>query len=157
MMMCQATLGTEPIAEKTSKEATTVKRCAIMLCLGILPALAKWASAGEIHIAAERGDLPPAEERRPTDAAHASALGDIAQVKKLLSKGSNINARDRRGQTPLHLAAICEHADVADLLLTRGADPTIKDDQHRTPLAYAREYERRGVISIFQKHGVADR
>jgi ankyrin repeat protein len=43
----------------------------------------------------------------------AAALGDIEQVKSLIASDADVNAKDERGQTPLHYAANRGHADVA--------------------------------------------
>ena len=43
-----------------------------------------------------------------------------------------MNARDKRGSTPLHLAA--SHVDVARLLVERGAEVNVGDESGYTPL-----------------------
>lgn len=65
----------------------------------------------------------------------AAYAGNPETTKYLIACGLDVNARNVRGQTPLHLAAIADggafglgegskdHAAVAELLLTSGADP----------------------------------
>jgi len=43
-----------------------------------------------------------------------------------------VNVRDRRGQTPLHLAASTSDPVVVMALLACGANPRIRDDEGRT-------------------------
>jgi ankyrin repeat protein len=51
----------------------------------------------------------------------------IEVVSYLLDAGAHIDDRDARGRTALMIAAEGGHAEIADLLLTRGADPSLKD------------------------------
>jgi ankyrin repeat protein len=51
----------------------------------------------------------------------------VAVVTSLLDAGAHIDDRDNRGRTALMIAAEGGHADVAGLLLARGADPSLKD------------------------------
>ena len=48
-------------------------------------------------------------------------------VRYLLDAGANVDDRDDRGRTALMIAAEGGHAEVANLLLARGADPSLKD------------------------------
>jgi hypothetical protein len=54
---------------------------------------------------------------------------------ELLERGANINAQNWRGQTALHFAMSfgVDWAGMTDLLLARGADPSIKNDWGMTP------------------------
>ena len=50
------------------------------------------------------------------------------QVEDLLDDGAiHANAQDYDGRRPLHLAAGEEHLEVVTLLLSRGADPGVRD------------------------------
>lgn len=52
----------------------------------------------------------------------------------LLETGACASPRTPAGATPLHRAAYCGHVDVVRLLLGRGADPTLCDDDGATAL-----------------------
>ena len=47
---------------------------------------------------------------------------------------AEVNERNGRGQTALHLAATAGNADVVRLLLSHGASRTVEDDDERTAL-----------------------
>ena len=49
-------------------------------------------------------------------------------VTYLLDVGAHIDDRDARGRTALMIAAEGGHAEIADLLLARGADPSLRDN-----------------------------
>jgi ankyrin repeat protein len=63
----------------------------------------------------------------------------------------NLDAQDNDGCTPLHLAAKRNHEDAVRWLLLKGANPSIKDKRHRTPLDWAKAYDYTDVISEFRK------
>ncbi|MBA7699526.1 hypothetical protein ES703_108223 [subsurface metagenome] len=52
-------------------------------------------------------------------------IGDIQQVKKFITAGSNINREDGLGDTPLIIAAGDNNYNIVKLLLEHGADPEI--------------------------------
>jgi ankyrin repeat protein len=51
----------------------------------------------------------------------------VRVVSYLLDAGAHIDDRDDRGRTALMIAAEGGHAEIADLLLAKGADPSVKD------------------------------
>ncbi|MBU0611166.1 MAG: ankyrin repeat domain-containing protein [Armatimonadetes bacterium] len=51
----------------------------------------------------------------------AATKGNVARVNNLLNKGADPNATDDQGRTALHCAAGAGHAEVAQMLLARGA------------------------------------
>ena len=61
--------------------------------------------------------------------------GDLAVFLEL---GADANARDRDGDTPLHIAAWCSHSvRMVTQLIAYGADPAAENDGGRTPLSMA--------------------
>jgi ankyrin repeat protein len=69
-------------------------------------------------------DVRATDEKGQTALHHAS-LSDktLPTARRLLSNGADVNAQDKYGWTPLHVAAYYGSARVADLLLAEGADP----------------------------------
>ena len=52
----------------------------------------------------------------------AAAKGNIEAVKQHIAAGSDVNAKDRDGETPLDRAALFGHKEVAELLIAKGVD-----------------------------------
>ncbi len=68
----------------------------------------------------------------------AARTGDAATVTALLTKGADVNAKFRYGQTPLFKAAERGHTEVVKVLLANGADVNVTDTFYRaTPLTWA--------------------
>ena len=64
-----------------------------------------------------------------------ASAGALAEVKKVLDRGAFINCKlPQNGNTALHMSLWLEHRDVSSYLLTRGADPEIKDNDGLRPL-----------------------
>lgn len=57
---------------------------------------------------------------------YAAEEGPPESAELLIDAGISVDARDTKGQTPLHIAAIFGRAAMVRFLLERGADPTAK-------------------------------
>lgn len=69
----------------------------------------------------------------------AAAAGAEAAVRLHIARGDDLECRDRRGFTPLMIAASKNRADVCRLLLKAGADVTAREPGGRDALTIARE------------------
>jgi len=64
----------------------------------------------------------------------AAAKGDAKEVERLLGEGAGVNATNKDGRTPLHVAA---NEAVAVLLLQKGAEVNARSNNGETPLHVA--------------------
>jgi len=62
----------------------------------------------------------------------AARKGDLEQVKALLAKGANLEAKTRHGVTPLYYAASRGHADVLNYLIEKGANINVEDTFYKS-------------------------
>ena len=79
----------------------------------------------------------------------------IPNIKLLLSKGVNINAKGYDGRTPLHRAAITSPEDTIAFLLSQGANINAKNDQGWTPLHYAAAHSSLSVVKLLVEKGAS--
>jgi ankyrin repeat protein len=74
---------------------------------------------------------PPPEDRRPGDSpeglVHAAAAGDVAEVRRRLKDGADVDAQDRGGRTAVTAAVIGDHVETARVLIAAGADVDAQD------------------------------
>lgn len=76
----------------------------------------------------------------------AAGTGDVAKVKELLDKGTDVNAANSYGATALASACDRGHTEVVKLLLERGANPNTQDTFYKLkPMAWAAQ---RGHVEI---------
>jgi ankyrin repeat protein len=99
------------------------------------------------------------EERnlfRETLLHQASYAGNIEAIALLISLGSDLNAVDSDGLTPLHYAVNGEQDDAVEILCKKGADVNKKDDSNETPLKLARKRMNAAAVRILLRHGAKD-
>ena len=80
-------------------------------------------------------------------------LNDIVLVKALLDGGSDINAGDKLGETPLHEAVVRGYADIASLLIEKGADVNARDVRGLTPVHAAAWRGYREIVALLINNG----
>jgi RNA polymerase sigma factor (sigma-70 family) len=72
-------------------------------------------------------------------ALHEAARWGGHLVKPLLEHGADVNARTKKGVTPVMAAAAAEQPEALRLMLEKDADVNARDDEGKTPLMYAAE------------------
>ena len=84
------------------------------------------------------------------DSVHVAAVaGNIEAVKQHLVAGADVNAKGWREWTPLHLAALYDHKEIAELLIAKGADVNVKRRGGQTALDSADSE----IADLLRKHG----
>ncbi|MGI9104170.1 MAG: ankyrin repeat domain-containing protein [Terriglobales bacterium] len=84
----------------------------------------------------ERGADPGSVARNPMQVQplHSAVAGrQLGIVRLLLERGAAVNARQQMGWTALHEAANQGNREMAEALLRHGADPTLGNDEGKTP------------------------
>lgn len=110
-------------------------RSVILLALFVL-------TAGAAAAAAQDAKQPLNEQLW-----EAARKGDPAEVRALLDKGADVNAKFRYGQTALFKAAERGHTEVAKLLIERGVDVSVRDTFYgATALFWALDKGHTGVV-----------
>jgi ankyrin repeat protein len=85
----------------------------------------------------------------------AAEQGDIKAVKQHLDAGTDVNAKDKYGRTPLDEAAGEGHKEVVELLIAEGADVNAMDDDGDTPLDRVMPFgiNKTETADLLRKHG----
>ena len=81
--------------------------------------------------------------------------GNLPAVESLLDRGTNINATDGCGRTPLYWAAMIDRPEIASVLIKRGANVNkgASWKGHDTPLHVAANKGNEAIISILLDGG----
>jgi uncharacterized protein len=114
-----------------------------------------------LMIAAIKGHLAPAQRliQRGAEvnktgwtplhyAASRAEPDSVAMARLLLEHHAYIDAESPNRSTPLMLAAMYGHTDVARLLLEEGADPSLRNEQGLTAVDFARRADRGDLANL---------
>ncbi len=84
----------------------------------------------------------------------ATEIGDVDQMRNLLTQRVDINARNAQGWTPLHVASAGGDITLVELLLRHGANVNAESYVGATPLDHAITYgQRKDVADLLRAHG----
>ena len=97
----------------------------------------------------------PKADRALIDAVRKGAKGTakIETVKQAIAAGADLDAKMQGGYTPLHLAAIYDHKEIARILITEGADVNAKNKYDMTPLHQAARSGRNKIAELLIAKG----
>jgi ankyrin repeat protein len=85
---------------------------------------------------------------------HAAATGHIAEVQAALDAGADIEAADRSHTTALQRASSSGYRDIAELLISHGADVNTAEKMHRnTALHMAADAGHLAIVQLLVEHG----
>jgi quinoprotein dehydrogenase-associated probable ABC transporter substrate-binding protein len=79
----------------------------------------------------------PLQEQRTASLNQGPSSVDIARI--LIADGADVNAKSKKGVTPLMVAAAHDNPPLVSLLLQKGADPKIKTPDGKTALDIAKD------------------
>jgi ankyrin repeat protein len=92
----------------------------------------------------------------PEEMLQAAQRGDVAKVRQLLASDTTLaNAKGAHNKTPLHWAAEKNYRELAELLVTAGADINAEVSWGMTPLQWAANMGSRDVATVLLAHGAA--
>ena len=83
----------------------------------------------------------------------AADRGNIEAVKQHIAAGTDVNAKDVRGWTPLLYAAQEGHNQVVELLIENGADMNQWEKGGETPLDLTNLHPETETADLLRKHG----
>ncbi len=92
------------------------------------------------------------DERQATPLHCAASSDKNGTIRYLLSKGSDIEAADNKGQRPIHYAARWSHRSAISELLQAGANVNAQDSEGNTPLHYDLRGEEK-VVELLLSNG----
>jgi ankyrin repeat protein len=100
-------------------------------------------------------ELVTPEQKRLNNALHSSVkAGDVDRAQSLISEGANINAMDNAHATPLSWAAMLGQKEVAELLISAGADLNPQDAfSSISPLHHAATNGKRDLAELLINSG----
>ncbi|MDE5776643.1 MAG: ankyrin repeat domain-containing protein, partial [Treponemataceae bacterium] len=82
------------------------------------------------------------KDSKPEELLKAAEENNVAEIERLIKKGTNINTKSRGGDTPLMKTVVKNHnaVDAAMVLIKAGADVNAENNALETPLMIAADF-----------------
>ncbi|MBB3637463.1 ankyrin repeat domain-containing protein [Variovorax atrisoli] len=125
-----------------------------MTARGIWPGLLAVALGLGVPAAAPAQVPPLAAEVLAFEGLHQAAWhGDLQKLKSLIASGANLDARDSRGRTPLHVATFARQREAIRLLAKAGADLDLLEDDRYDAVTIAAVADDAATLSVLLSLG----
>ncbi len=79
--------------------------------------------------------------------------GNEEKIKDFVQKEKKVNILNTFGQTPMHIAALNNRFEYIPLLLSLGADPTLKDDDQASVILYISRLRDPSILKLLLQKG----
>ncbi|XP_053398042.1 ankyrin repeat and protein kinase domain-containing protein 1-like [Mercenaria mercenaria] len=95
-------------------------------------------------------DIYKVYDRSESHLLHYFVIGKSIELVTSILKNNPQDAKekDRKGRSPLHIAALLNYSDIATELINKHAEINLKDDNDMTPLLFAANYGSGNVFKI---------
>jgi len=93
---------------------------------------------------------PPIAKAPDISIHDAAKIGNIEAIKQHIGAGTEVNAKNKGGRTPLHWA---NNKEIAELLIDAGADVNAEDGDGDTSLDWAIMRNHTEIADLLHKHG----
>ena len=96
---------------------------------------------------------PPTVKAPDISIHEAVATDNTEAVKQHLASGTDVNARNDGGYTPLHWVAVRDHKEIAELLIEKGADVNVEGNEGNTSLYWAAQNGHEEIVELLISKG----
>ncbi|XP_038070828.1 fibronectin type 3 and ankyrin repeat domains 1 protein-like [Patiria miniata] len=79
----------------------------------------------------------------------AAMAGDPNVARVLINAGAEVNVKDKDGKTPLMIASLNGHVTLVQLLVEKGADPTVRTEFGMSAVEMAHSFDRKRVMKYY--------
>ena len=81
--------------------------------------------------------------------------GNIEALRECIKNGSNIESKNKHGDTPLHIASSYGHVELVHELIMAGANLEVRNNSEETPLHLAYFTGKVKVVNELLNHGAS--